>query len=270
MTGPKLRDPFGIWGWRLGEVSRVSSEELKSRRREHGFPRSETCQPRNPAPRYCLFLIVGQMEDSRILLVNDSASLSERENHPTLDRESVLFRRAFNWILVLSYPLLMAVASLVWLWRGWNIEAIIKAFTSFIGAIVAGFINPVVVIGFGCMWTFGRLASRGWGPRCARHSLLAGLFGLAVFLIGVLSGSIAYIVIFDLIAVFPSLYGFLGASYHPYITGGPHVFLSVSQTIQCIVLPLYLMGMFGAIPAFVLGVIGSFIFRRLLRTHQST
>jgi hypothetical protein len=95
---------------------------------------------------------------------------------------------------------------------------------------------------------------------------------MAVFFIGVLSGSIAYIVIFDLIAVFPSLYGLpgLGASYRPYITGGPHVFLSVSQTIQCVVLPLYLMGGIGAIPAFVLGMIGSFLFRRLLRTHQST
>ena len=139
------------------------------------------------------------------------------------------------------------------------------------GAIVAGLINPVVVVGFGCMWSFGRWASRSWGPRCARHLLLAGLFGLAVFFIGVLSGIIAYIVIFDLIAVFPSLYGFpgLGASYRPYINGGPHVFLSVSQTIQCIVLPLYLMGIFGAIPSLVLGMIGSFLFRRLLRNHPT-
>ena len=263
--GRILRDPFGLWGWRLGEVSRVSSEEPTTRA---WFSTLRHVSTLKPGARYRLFLIVRQMEACSIVLMNDSARLTE--SHPTSVREGVLFRRAFNWILVLSYPSLIAVAFLVWGWRGCHIEAIIGSLKGFMGAIIAGLIDPRVVVGFGCMWTFGRWASRGWGPRCARHSLFAGLFGLAVFLIGVLSGSIAYIVIFDLIAVFPSLYGFLGASYHPYITGGPHVFISVSQTIQCIVLPLYLMGMFGAVPAFVLGVIGSFLFRRLLRTHQST
>jgi hypothetical protein len=191
------------------------------------------------------------MEASNISLVNDSASLTERENHPTLDREGILFRQSFNWILVLSVPTLIAVGGLIFGMRD-------------IMQVVLG-VSPAASVGFGCMWTFGRWASWVWGPRCARHAFLAGLFGVAVFLIGVLSGSIANIVICDLVAGLRAL-----CFSHWYPLWAAYPILSVRSIIHCIVLPVYLMGMFGAVPAFVLGVIGSFLFRRLLRTHQST
>ena len=36
-----------------------------------------------------------------------------------------------------------------------------------------------------------------------------------------------------------------------------------------IIKPLYWLGMFGFIPAFIVGVVGSFIARRLLRIHEN-
>jgi uncharacterized membrane protein YeaQ/YmgE (transglycosylase-associated protein family) len=63
---------------------------------------------------------------------------------------------------------------------------------------------------------------------------------LFVFLIGVLSGSVTSMFVYRDFSL-----------------------------VDYIIKPLYWLGMFGFIPAFIVGVIGSFIARRLLRIHEN-
>ncbi len=103
------------------------------------------------------------------------------------------------------------------------------------------FAYPIqAAVAFGCMFAFGWLAAPRWGPTCARYSFLAGLFAISVFLIGVLSGSVTSMFVYRDFSLF-----------------------------DYIIKPLYWLGMFGFIPAFIVGVVGSFIARRLLRIHEN-
>ena len=98
------------------------------------------------------------------------------------------------------------------------------------------FAYPIkAAVAFCCMFAFGWWFAPRWGPRCVRYSFLAGLFAICVFLIGVLSGSVT------------SMFVYRDFSLLDYI-----------------IKPLYWLGMFGFIRAFIVGVIGSFIARRLL------
>ena len=103
------------------------------------------------------------------------------------------------------------------------------------------FAYPIqAAVAFGCMFAFGWWAAPRWGPRCARYSFLAGFFAIFVFLIGVLSGSVTSMFVYRDFSL-----------------------------VDYIIKPLYWLGLFGGIPAFIVGVIGSFIARRLLRIHEN-
>jgi hypothetical protein len=107
--------------------------------------------------------------------------------------------------------------------------------------IQLAFAYPIqAAVAFGCMFAFGWWAAPRWGPHCVRYSFLAGIFAICVFLIGVLSGSVTSMFVYRDFSL-----------------------------IDYIIKPLYWLGMFGFIPAFIVGVIGSFIARRLLRIHEN-
>lgn len=143
-----------------------------------------------------------------------------------MNPQGIAFRRAIAWSLALSVPLLVGVCVLV---------------AGFRDGTRLAFAYPVqAAAAFSCMYAFGWWAAPRWGPRCARHSVLAGLFAVSVFLIGVLSGSVTSMFVYRDFSLF-----------------------------DFIIKPLYWLGMFGFIPAFIVGVVGSLIARRLLRIHES-
>ena len=129
-------------------------------------------------------------------------------------------QRAFNWTLVASVPLLLGVCVLL---LGWQ-QGVSLAFASLVQVAVA----------FGTMFVLGYWAAPRWGPRCAARPLLAGLFAVGVFLVGVLAGcSTSMLLYWDF---------------------DPEAWL---------LRPLVWLGFVGGVPAFLVGLLSSRLARRL-------
>lgn len=93
-------------------------------------------------------------------------------------------------------------------------------------------------VAFCVMFAFGWVIAPIWGPRCTRNVFLAGIFGFLVFAIGLLSGAASSMLLYRSFAFF-----------------------------DYVVKPAYWFGMFGAIPSFIVGVVGFCISRYFLKTH---
>jgi len=96
-------------------------------------------------------------------------------------------------------------------------------------------------VAFCVMFAFGWWIAPIWGPRCTRNVFFAGIFGFLVFAIGLLSGAASSMLIYRSFAFF-----------------------------DYVVKPAYWFGIFGAIPSFIVGVIGFCISRYFLKTHLNT
>ena len=91
-----------------------------------------------------------------------------------------------------------------------------------------------VAVAFGTMFALGCWASPRWGPRCAARPLLTGFFAVGVFLVGVLAGcSTSMLLYWDF---------------------DPEAWL---------LRPLVWLGFVGGVPAFLVGLLGSRLARRL-------
>jgi hypothetical protein len=97
-----------------------------------------------------------------------------------------------------------------------------------------------LISAFVIMTVFGWRVAPLWGSACTDRLLFAGLFGVLIFLIGTVSGSAVSMLLerhFDL--------------------------------FDYMVKPLFWLGIFGFIPAFVMGLVGAFISRQLLRKQRN-
>ena len=95
-----------------------------------------------------------------------------------------------------------------------------------------------VAVAFAAMFALGWWAAPRWGPRCTRQPALAGLFAVGVFLVGILSGC--------------------GTSMLLYGDSDLEVWLFR---------PLCWLGPIGGVAAFLVGLVGCFLTRRLLGAH---
>ena len=96
-----------------------------------------------------------------------------------------------------------------------------------------------VAVAFAAMFAFSRWAAPRWGPRCTRQPALAGLFAVGVFLVGVLSGSSASMLL--------------------YRDFDPEAWL---------LRPLCWLGPIGGVAAFLVGLAGCFLTRCLLGARR--
>ena len=141
-----------------------------------------------------------------------------------MDAPNRLYRRAVAWTLVLSAPLLLGVCVLLLGWRR--------------GVSLAFSFPAQVAVAFAAMFAFGWWAAPRWGARCAARPVLAGVFAVGVFLVGVLSGASTSMLL--------------------YWDFDPQAWL---------LRPLCWLGIIGGVPAFLVGLAGYFLTRWLRRTR---
>ena len=143
-----------------------------------------------------------------------------------MEPPSRLYRRALVWTLGLSAPLLVGVCVLLLGWR----QGVSLAFSF-----------PVqVAVAFVAMLAFGWWAAPRWGARCTARPVLAGLFAVGAFLVGVLAGSSTSMLL--------------------YRDFDPEAW---------VLRPLCWLGIIGGVPAFLVGLVGCFLARRLLAARHS-
>ncbi len=139
--------------------------------------------------------------------------------------DAALYRRAALFALTSSFPAALGICALV---------------TGRSSVVIFAKAFPLqIASAYGVMAAFVWLLAPFLGPACTRRIDLAGLAGVVVLFVGVLSGSLTSLVVYR------------DSSFHDYVLK-----------------PLRVFGLYGSLPAFILGIAACLLSRNLFSARE--
>ena len=99
---------------------------------------------------------------------------------------------------------------------------------------------PQVVVGFCAMFAFCIIGANCVGKFCVKHPIVGGLVGIIILLVGVLFGSASSLILSKTLGIY-----------------------------DFVVKPLFWIMLFGTVPAFIIGFIGSLVTKRIINNPNN-